>query len=702
METMIKTMSYAELKAQKETLSVEVETLTTEIDTLVAKKETTTSSLEQLLAEMQIREEAAKAELTEAYVEMNKVRVRITSATKGLLEMGIDPEPFSIASETPPVPTSTEEGDVSGESDTPVESETCATPSIEPIVEEKDTVSNPYETLCETSKEDIKDTDIHSDVDECPEETSTKDVDDCLLMTPLYLMMKKRPKPQKVSYENPTTGKRMTSKLYMPFYKLGSQGRIPKVIKLGNLKSRYNYPDPDESRIYSADGLAPTITRMHSDIQIYISPRYCKSEEKPSMSPPLLEEKVKSAPSKSGITKLIPLVPYIGGKTGELKYILPALPETFENYYEPFVGGGAVLMKIEGKKKYANDLNKDIISLYEYVATSDGKFLGYLEAIHQTWKRAEEFAKSKFDTLHNWYDKYLGNEISKKELKQFITTFCNDNQDEILDIVRLSGLLTPVLLKNTKDFLFRKMEKLYKDGERDMTAISQYMEVAIKQGIYNNYRYLFNDKELAESNPQLHTAMYQFTRYYSFSGLEHYNKKGEFNTPYGANPSYNAKSELTKLKQYKSEAMIAHLNETEFCSLDYLEFLRRKNPTENDFIFLDPPYDCVFTRYSNNDFVAKDHNNLANYLLNECRAKWMMVIGVGKTDYITKLYRKEGIYIYCYDKEYSVNLKKRNNRKMTHLMITNYKLADGILPLYEVSEPVVKADSVIEELNMAA
>lgn len=49
-------------------------------------------------------------------------------------------------------------------------------------------------------------------------------------------------------------------------------------------------------------------------------------------------------------TRLLPLIKYPGGKEKELNYIIPALPAKIDNYYEPFVGGGAVYFAIDAKK----------------------------------------------------------------------------------------------------------------------------------------------------------------------------------------------------------------------------------------------------------------------------------------------------------------------------------------------------------------
>ncbi|MDO9542082.1 MAG: DNA adenine methylase, partial [Kiritimatiellia bacterium] len=62
--------------------------------------------------------------------------------------------------------------------------------------------------------------------------------------------------------------------------------------------------------------------------------------------------------------RLYPILKWAGGKGQELKYILPKLPVTFDNYYEPFVGGGAVYTAIKSKKYFINDKSKELISLY--------------------------------------------------------------------------------------------------------------------------------------------------------------------------------------------------------------------------------------------------------------------------------------------------------------------------------------------------
>ncbi|TMF44524.1 MAG: DNA adenine methylase, partial [Chloroflexi bacterium] len=49
--------------------------------------------------------------------------------------------------------------------------------------------------------------------------------------------------------------------------------------------------------------------------------------------------------------KLTSFIKWAGGKEQELKHIIPLIPP-FQNYYEPFVGGGAVFFSIQAHRKF--------------------------------------------------------------------------------------------------------------------------------------------------------------------------------------------------------------------------------------------------------------------------------------------------------------------------------------------------------------
>ena len=68
--------------------------------------------------------------------------------------------------------------------------------------------------------------------------------------------------------------------------------------------------------------------------------------------------------------------------------------------------------------------------------------------------------------------------------------------------------------------------------------------------------------------------------------------------------------------------------DTQIYNMDFETFLRTTQPGENDFVFLDPPYDSEFCTYAKNAFTRDDQRRLADFMINECKAKWMMIIKI--------------------------------------------------------------------------
>ncbi|MHA3839351.1 Dam family site-specific DNA-(adenine-N6)-methyltransferase [Mycoplasma sp. HF14] len=60
-----------------------------------------------------------------------------------------------------------------------------------------------------------------------------------------------------------------------------------------------------------------------------------------------------------------PFVKWAGGKTQILDELLKYVPEKFNTYYEPFLGGGALFFKLQPKKAVINDINTHLISAYK-------------------------------------------------------------------------------------------------------------------------------------------------------------------------------------------------------------------------------------------------------------------------------------------------------------------------------------------------
>lgn len=246
-----------------------------------------------------------------------------------------------------------------------------------------------------------------------------------------------------------------------------------------------------------------------------------------------------------------PFLKWVGGKTQIIDHIMNKFPKEMNNYHEPFLGGGSVLLallSLQKQKKivirgkiYAYDINPILINVYKNV---------------------------------------------------------QKNRDELLHHVS-------------------KYMKEYKDIEGDVIKRKPgNIEEAktSKESYYYWLRSQFNkmDKTSIECS-----ALFMILNKLCFRGMYREGPNG-FNVPYG---------------HYKKTPIICKdLNEisdliqnVEFIQSDFSESL--KNVSENDFVYLDPPYapenDKSFVGYTADGFNLETHENLFD-LVKNLKCKFVM------------------------------------------------------------------------------
>lgn len=84
-----------------------------------------------------------------------------------------------------------------------------------------------------------------------------------------------------------------------------------------------------------------------------------------------------------------PLFIWAGGKNKMLKHYSSLMPERVETYVEPFFGGGAMYIYIvknyNPKNLYINDINSDIIRIYNSIKNNLDEFLIKLDVLSETY-----------------------------------------------------------------------------------------------------------------------------------------------------------------------------------------------------------------------------------------------------------------------------------------------------------------------------
>lgn len=67
------------------------------------------------------------------------------------------------------------------------------------------------------------------------------------------------------------------------------------------------------------------------------------------------------------MTQMSPFVKWAGGKRQLIKEIMTRLPDKYNTYFEPFVGGGALFFHLAPSKSVINDITKELIITYEVI-----------------------------------------------------------------------------------------------------------------------------------------------------------------------------------------------------------------------------------------------------------------------------------------------------------------------------------------------
>lgn len=370
--------------------------------------------------------------------------------------------------------------------------------------------------------------------------------------------------------------------------------------------------------------------------------------------------------------RLKPIIKWPGGKERELKIIMEHMPKSFNNYFEPFVGGGSVFMALSANEYFINDKSAELINLYQNIRSNDPDFLSWSQAICNSWSAMKDFVANHTD-LANIYIKYRNDAMTESDAGKAFNDFIDENIDKIeIALNKKFKWHRGVLVKECRKNLTRKtmrMKKIEQEkGRLPEKDIYSNIETAFLSSLYMYYRCIYNDKNVCQESP-LSASVFLFIRNYAYSGMFRFNSNGDFNVPYGG-IGYNSKNLENKLDYYKSTEVAEKLKKTSIFCTDFEKFLKEAKPQEGDFVFLDPPYDTDFSTYDKNSFDKDDQKRLADYFCDKCKANWMLIIK--NTPFILSLYENRGLNIRSFDKTYSVSFMNRNNRNTEHLLITNY------------------------------
>lgn len=193
--------------------------------------------------------------------------------------------------------------------------------------------------------------------------------------------------------------------------------------------------------------------------------------------------------------KVAPFVKWAGGKRQLISQIRERMPKLYNDYYEPFVGGGAVTFELLPKGALINDINKALINSYRQICDVPDKFIDEVKKLDlDMWDDGKEYY---YSLREHYNDKLMKSEydVELAALLVFINKHCFNG------LYRVNGKgLFNVPYNNSRGVSVDE-ETIMNVSEylKDVTIMDGDFEVACKNAQKGDF--VFLDSPYAPLNP---------------------------------------------------------------------------------------------------------------------------------------------------------------------------------------------------------
>lgn len=343
-----------------------------------------------------------------------------------------------------------------------------------------------------------------------------------------------------------------------------------------------------------------------------------------------------------------PFLKWAGGKNQLIQQYISHFPQNFQNYYEPFLGGGAVFFHLQGANLVLPDTPRlpvasAVSSLPRHSpATCRGRGRG---GDMSRVSAHEEAAKASLDVSRE--PARRAGAISRDQQLRVQHAFLSDINPDLIN--------TYIIVRDELD---------------ELINLLQTHQIRHSNEYYYQMRSnkVISDLGHKKLSPVERAARFIYLNKTCFNGLYRENSKGEFNVPIGRykNPAI-CNEDL--LHAVSSALKLAQIAVRPFESV--LDFAS----SEHDFVYFDPPYHPLsqtsnFTAYSRYSFNENDQVRLRDIYAELALAGVKVMLSNSDCSLIRELYAPFNIHEISASRAINSDAKKRG--KITELLITSY------------------------------
>jgi len=194
-------------------------------------------------------------------------------------------------------------------------------------------------------------------------------------------------------------------------------------------------------------------------------------------------------------SNIAPFIKWAGGKRQLMTQIRERMPKQFNNYYEPFVGGGAVVFELSPTNAVINDINKALVNVYRQICNDSDAFLEKLRELDEAmW----EDGKMYYYSLREHYNDKLMKEEFDVELSALFV-FINKHCFNGLYRVNGKGLFNVPYNNSRKKSCDEEIIRAISDYLKGVKILEGDFQVACEQARKGDF--VFFDSPYAPLNP---------------------------------------------------------------------------------------------------------------------------------------------------------------------------------------------------------
>ena len=109
-----------------------------------------------------------------------------------------------------------------------------------------------------------------------------------------------------------------------------------------------------------------------------------------------------------------PFLKWVGGKSQLLPDLNGLFPPSYNRYFEPFLGGGAVYFDLRPKKAYLNDINAALVATYLAIKKKPSKIISELAKLQGSYRRKSVVAREEmYYAIRHEYNQLPASNIKK-------------------------------------------------------------------------------------------------------------------------------------------------------------------------------------------------------------------------------------------------------------------------------------------------